>query len=67
MTSDQEQLIKLSALVGATVDLLRNMEMDSDSANQFRDELYEYLNPTEVRLILIARNLPEDNVPLSDN
>lgn len=59
MTFDQEQIMQLSGLVGATVNFLRDMDMEDDSANRFRDELYEYLNSKELDLTLIARNLPD--------
>jgi hypothetical protein len=47
---DKEMLIRMDAHIDAILTLMTESDMESDSANQWRDEMYAYLNPQQLRL-----------------
>ena len=54
---DKQILTELDSHIDAILDLLQESDMEDDAANQIRDELYAYLNPQQLTLQLIIKNL----------
>lgn len=68
-TYDHEILTELDDHFSNILDLLNESDMEDDSANGFRDQIYQYINPQQVRLNLIMKKLapePVENDSLAD-
>lgn len=59
---DHEILTELDDHISNIMDLLTESDMDDDSANGFRDEIYQYFNQQQLRLGLIIKRLAPEPV-----
>lgn len=59
---DHQILTELDDHFSNILDLLNESDMDDDSANGFRDQIYQYINPQQVRLNLIMKKLAPESV-----
>ncbi|QHV99249.1 hypothetical protein [Spirosoma endbachense] len=54
---DHQILTELDDHFSSILELLAESDMGDDSANGFRDEIYQYINPQQLRLQLIMKGL----------
>lgn len=54
---DHRILTELDDHFSSILELLTESDLESDSANQYRDEIYQYINPQQLRLQLIMKGL----------